>query len=427
MSTEQTEPTAHYGDDGHGVSHTPAATQAGDTTNAQNGPNGAPGSSRRRRRRRKNKGGAQAGQAGQSGQPGQGAQAGHIAHITAAEDSAGVQASASAPGFSSNPGNHQNFTGQQSGFQPSQQAVQPTGQGGQPTFGQQNGHAGGKRKNRKRKGGSSGAGGSNGSGGDAVMQPGNIAQPPGQNRPQRQNRPNGGWKQRSQDGPDGNREGARGGFGSDAFQPGNVIGGGSGRKGKFGRRGPTSFVGPMDHSYRAVNGNVADGSPSTLDYRNSNGNLNGNVHGRNDSRDMDPVVPMREDAPTRIICFIEELFVVAKMQETARKLGVKVQFAKAEKETIAAIMDGPEQDRPSLIVFDLNNANAKPLTLIPKLKAKLKRSTSIIGFLQQIQGDLKLKATEAGCDSVMPKAAFSQNLPNLLRRHGFAEEEMLEA
>jgi hypothetical protein len=74
-------------------------------------------------------------------------------------------------------------------------------------------------------------------------------------------------------------------------------------------------------------------------------------------------------------------------------------------------------------VFDLNNANAKPLTLIPKLKAKLKRGTSIIGFLQHIQGDLKAKATEAGCDTVMPRAAFSQNLPNLLRRYGTAEED----
>ena len=76
-----------------------------------------------------------------------------------------------------------------------------------------------------------------------------------------------------------------------------------------------------------------------------------------------------------------------------------------------------------MIVFDLNNGAAKPLTVIPKLKSKLKRGTSIIGFLQQIQGDLKLKAIEAGCDSVMPKAAFSQNVPNLLRRHGLAEEE----
>ena len=30
-------------------------------------------------------------------------------------------------------------------------------------------------------------------------------------------------------------------------------------------------------------------------------------------------------------------------------------------------------EHPSLIVFDLNNVAAKPLTLIPKLKAKLKK------------------------------------------------------
>jgi hypothetical protein len=62
------------------------------------------------------------------------------------------------------------------------------------------------------------------------------------------------------------------------------------------------------------------------------------------------------------------------------------------------------------------------------LKAKLKRGTSIIGFLNHLQGDLKAKATEAGCDMVMPRSAFSQNLPNLLRRHGLDEElEEMEA
>ncbi len=283
-----------------------------------------------------------------------------------------------------------------------------------------NGHnPNGKRKNgRKRNGGA--GGGTQQAGQNSNGQPGNRNRPP---------RPAGGggagFRPRSE-GPDGNREGARGGFGSsESFGDANGNGGAR-RKGKFGRRAPASFVGPMDHSYRTVNGNVADGPPSTMDYR--NGNANGNISGRNDSVDLEPISILKEDAPTRIICFIEDLFVVAKMQETARKLGVKVQFAKAEKETLAAITDAPEAERPSLIVFDLNNGAAKPMTTIPKLKAKLKRATSIIGFLQHIQGDLKLKAIEAGCDSVMPRSAFSQNLPNLLRRHGFDEtEEMVEA
>ena len=76
-----------------------------------------------------------------------------------------------------------------------------------------------------------------------------------------------------------------------------------------------------------------------------------------------------------------------------------------------------------MIVFDLNNAAAKPMTLIPKLKAKLKKSTSIIGFLSHVQSELRAKAVEAGCDTVMPRAAFSQNLPNLLRRYGLVIEE----
>jgi hypothetical protein len=40
-----------------------------------------------------------------------------------------------------------------------------------------------------------------------------------------------------------------------------------------------------------------------------------------------------------------------------------------------------------------------------------------------LQGELKAKAIEAGCDTVMPRSAFSQSLPNLLRRYGLEEEE----
>jgi hypothetical protein len=40
-----------------------------------------------------------------------------------------------------------------------------------------------------------------------------------------------------------------------------------------------------------------------------------------------------------------------------------------------------------------------------------------------VQGDLKQKAHEVGCDMVLPRSAFSQNLPQLLRRHGAPEEE----
>jgi hypothetical protein len=136
-----------------------------------------------------------------------------------------------------------------------------------------------------------------------------------------------------------------------------------------------------------------------------------------------PPAPVRDDAPTRIFCFIDDLFFQAKIQETSRKLGIKVEFVKGDKDSVARLFDLPDTEKPTLLVFDLNNLNAKPMALIPKFKAKLKKATSIVGFLNHLQGDLKLKAVEAGCDTVMPRSAFSQSLPNLLRRYGIEEEE----
>ena len=173
------------------------------------------------------------------------------------------------------------------------------------------------------------------------------------------------------------------------------------------------YTAPMDHSYRAAQ---------------NGGNSNGRSVGRPGFSgtyavgDPDPVPGLREDTNSRIFAFVEDLFFLAKIQETARKMNVKVEFVKTEKELLDRIKENGEE-KPSLIIFDLNNANAKPLTTIPRLKTKLKKGTSFIGFLSHIQGELKLKAQEAGCDMVVPRSAFSQNLPQLLRRHGAIEEE----
>ncbi|MGC9158058.1 MAG: response regulator [Terracidiphilus sp.] len=201
-------------------------------------------------------------------------------------------------------------------------------------------------------------------------------------------------------------------------QPGNSIPSHAQGKRKGRQKAVREFVGPMDHSYRVVNGNIADGASSAMQ-------ISGNGHAAcyEDLYEPQPPALIREDAPTRIFCFIEDLFFTAKIQETARKLGVKVEFVKGDKETLARLTDGDEAKRPKLLVFDLNNLNAKPISLIPKLKARLKKATSIVGFLNHLQGELKARAIEAGCDTVMPRSAFSQGLPNLLRRYGMEEEE----
>ena len=205
-------------------------------------------------------------------------------------------------------------------------------------------------------------------------------------------------------------------------------GGGGGRnRRRRGRRPPTLggqtgrdrqqhggiYTAPMDHNYRS---SQQVGGP-----RQGRGGGRGGFGPTYSPVEPEPL-PHREDATSRIFAFVDDLFFLAKLQETARKLNVKVEFVKTEKDLMEKMKQNGEE-KPSLIIFDLNNVNAKPLTLIPKLKTKLKKGTSIIGFLSHVQGDLKQKAHEVGCDMVLPRSAFSQNLPQLLRRHGASEDE----
>jgi CheY-like chemotaxis protein len=209
-------------------------------------------------------------------------------------------------------------------------------------------------------------------------------------------------------------------------------GGGGGRRRRRGRRphnqrgqrpGPGLsrenkdgiYTAPMDHSYRAA---LAGG--------NNNGHKGGGRQrpgfaAQYPQPEPEPLPASSEDSNSRIFAFIEDLFFMAKIQETARKLNVKVEFVKTDKDLMEKMSQNGDE-KPSLIIFDLNLASVKPLTLIPKLKSKLKKGTSIIGFLSHVQGDLKQKAHEVGCDMVLPRSAFSQNLPQLLRRHGAPED-----
>ena len=173
------------------------------------------------------------------------------------------------------------------------------------------------------------------------------------------------------------------------------------------------YTAPMDHSYRAA---LGGGNNCHKGGRQRQG-FAAQYHPQPEPEPL----PVTEDANSRIFAFIEDLFFMAKIQETARKLNVKVEFVKTDKDMAEKLQQNGEE-KPSLIIFDLNNNSVKPLTLIPKLKSKLKKGTSIIGFLSHVQGDLKQKAHEVGCDMVLPRSAFSQNLPQLLRRHGAPED-----
>jgi PleD family two-component response regulator len=115
----------------------------------------------------------------------------------------------------------------------------------------------------------------------------------------------------------------------------------------------------------------------------------------------------------KIIAVLDDLFFTVKINEAAKRAGMDVEFVKSEKDLL-----DKAKERADLVILDLNAGSVQPLDLITKMKksADLKQ-ISIIGFVSHVQGELKQKAHEAGCDMVLARSAFSQNLPQILKRH----------
>ena len=110
---------------------------------------------------------------------------------------------------------------------------------------------------------------------------------------------------------------------------------------------------------------------------------------------------------------VSDLFFAVKLSDAAKRNGLALEFVKDPKEVMEKA-----QAKPSLIVFDLNFEAVTPLELIAKLKASsVTKGVSLIGYLSHIQGELKIQAQEAGCDMVLARSAFSQNMSQIFKRH----------
>ena len=125
---------------------------------------------------------------------------------------------------------------------------------------------------------------------------------------------------------------------------------------------------------------------------------------------------MENPATKTILAVVSDLFFSAKITEAAKRAGVTLQYVTTEKDLLEKA-----KAHPALIIFDLNFDAVHPLKLIGKLKASAElKHISLLGYLSHVQADLKLKAQETGCDMVMPRSAFSMNLPQILKRHASA-------
>ena len=123
---------------------------------------------------------------------------------------------------------------------------------------------------------------------------------------------------------------------------------------------------------------------------------------------------MHKREQKKILAVVDDLLFTVKISDAAKRAGLQVDFVKSERDVI----DKAREEKPLLVIIDLNNSSVEPLRLISKFKADAAlKPISLIGYLSHVQGELKQQAQEAGANIVMARSAFSQNLQQILKRH----------
>jgi CheY-like chemotaxis protein len=70
---------------------------------------------------------------------------------------------------------------------------------------------------------------------------------------------------------------------------------------------------------------------------------------------------------------------------------------------------------PALIIVDLHAQKVDPFNLAEQLKRdETLRAVPLLGFFSHVETELQRRAQQAGFDRVMPRSAFSKNLPEIL-------------
>jgi CheY-like chemotaxis protein len=113
----------------------------------------------------------------------------------------------------------------------------------------------------------------------------------------------------------------------------------------------------------------------------------------------------------RVVGAVEDLMFRGRISAAAEAGGVEASFPRTKDKVLAAVAQAP----PDLIVLDLTSERHDPLSLLESLKSDEKTSAiPVVGFLPHVRGDLALAARERGCDKVMARSAFVENLPSLV-------------
>lgn len=109
-----------------------------------------------------------------------------------------------------------------------------------------------------------------------------------------------------------------------------------------------------------------------------------------------------------IVAGVDDLFFLAKILDTARRVGATVEGVPAARIRQRLLQAGAEA-----VILDLNSPSA--VEMIRELKNDpATREVPLVGFVSHVAAETVAGARDAGCDVVLARSAFSKQLPDLL-------------
>jgi CheY-like chemotaxis protein len=114
----------------------------------------------------------------------------------------------------------------------------------------------------------------------------------------------------------------------------------------------------------------------------------------------------------RVLAAVDDIFFAAKIRGAAESLGLEYGSAR----DAAGAVESARSNLPAVVVADLHATRCDPFALAESFKRDPALAhVPLVGFFSHVQTELKERALRAGFDRVLPRSAFVQQLPQILR------------
>lgn len=119
-----------------------------------------------------------------------------------------------------------------------------------------------------------------------------------------------------------------------------------------------------------------------------------------------------------VLVVADDLLFRSKISTVAKQTGVTIRAATTPDAAVAAA----QQERPTLILLDLDGTRPQPFEVLRRLGSEEQlRSIPTLGFVSHVHTAAIQEARALGIGRVLARSAFVAELPDILAPHGAAE------